>query len=330
MSRSRYTPRERRHRAIHGCIDRGWPVSALTPGAKVPVKSCPQCDIKSPDYVRHHGIKDCPHEPDTCHGFHAATLNHDKAQTWIDRIPDLNYAVSPGPAGLVIIDLDTYKGGPIPERHQACSKIPGVRDGYDVWALALERYEASHPNDTMQVATPNCGLHIWFALPQGVIVNKSEGDFGWLIDVRSTNSYIVGPNSVTKSGEYRRLGDVLTPKLAPDWLLHHLEHTGHKPKPPVPPRPRVIRQRTDQGDREYRGKTVQDLAHELATAQESERHAVLVRVTAAAAYLVHRGVCDEAEMREAMYGAGRDAQRTEYEIHKAVESALSYTAGRAA
>ncbi|WP_411097160.1 bifunctional DNA primase/polymerase [Streptomyces sp. 020-2-3H-GM] len=328
MSRSRYTPRERRHRAIHAFIDRDCPVSALTPGTKVPVKSCPQCDIKSPDYVRHHGIKDCPHKPDMCHGFHAATLDHDKAQSWIDRYPDLNFAISTGPAGLVIVDLDTNKNGaPVPDKY---ANIPGVKDGYDVWSLALERYGARHPTDTMQVSTPNGGLHIWHSLPPGVVVNKSEGAFGWLVDIRSTNSYIIGPTSVTKDGEYRRLGDVTEPTVAPDWLLHHLEHTGHKPKPPARPRPRIIRQRSDQDDREYRGKTVQDLAHELATAQETERHAVLVRVTAAAAYLVHRGLCDEAEMRDAMYDAGRDAQRTDYEIHKAIESALSYTAGRAA
>jgi hypothetical protein len=313
---------------MHAFIDRGCPVSVLSPGAKVPPKSCPQCDIKSPDYVRHHGIKDCPHEPDMCHGFHAATLDHDKAQSWIDRVPDLNFSVSPGPAGLVIVDLDTNKyGAPVPDKY---AKIPGVRNGFDVWALALERYGAKHPSDTLQVGTPNLGLHIWLKLPDGVVINKSEGAFGWLVDIRSTNSYIVGPTSVTKDGEYRRLGDVTAPKLAPDWLLHHLEHTGHKPKPPAPPRVRRPRQLEERGDREHRGKSLQDLAYELAAAQESERHSVLCRVTAAAAFLVERGICGESEMRDEMYEAGRQAQRSEYEIHKAIESALTYAAGRAA
>lgn len=326
MSRTGLSPRERRHRAMHAFIDRGCPVSALTPGAKIPMKSCPQCDIKSPEYVRHHGIKDCPHEVDLCHGFHAATLDHDKAQSWIDRHPELNFAVSPGPAGLVIIDLDTNKNQtPVPE---AYASIAGIRDGHDVWALALERYGAQPPTDTMQVATPNGGLHIWFALPPGVVINKSEGAFGWLIDVRSTNSYIVGPTSATKNGEYRRIGDVTAPRPAPAWLLHHLEHTGHKPKPPPPPRP-IRRQYVDRSS-DQRGKTLQDLAHELATAQESERHSVLCRVTAAAAFLVERGQCDEAEMRDEMFSAGHQAMRSDYEIHKAIESALTYASGRAA
>lgn len=326
MTRTGLTPRERRHRAIHAFIDRDCPVSALTPNAKVPMKSCPQCDIKSPAYVRHHGIKDCPHPPDLCHGFHAATLDHDKAQSWIDRHPDLNFAVSPGPAGLVVIDLDTNKNdAPVPEPY---SKIPGVRDGYDVWSLALERYGAAPPTDTMQVATPSGGLHMWFRLPAGVVVNKSEGAFGWLVDVRSTNSYIVGPTSVTKSGEYRRIGDATVPQLAPAWLLHHLEHTGHKPKPPTPAR--QLRRHYVERSGDHQGKRLQDLAHELATAQESERHSVLVRVTAAAAFLVERGLCDEHEMRDEITAAGHQAQRSDYEIHKAIESALTYAAGRAA
>ncbi|MEV5611489.1 bifunctional DNA primase/polymerase [Streptomyces sp. NPDC052225] len=312
---------------MHAFIDRGCPVSPLSPMAKVPPKSCPQCDIKSDDYVRHHGIKDCPHPPDMCHGFHAATLDHDKAQSWIDRMPDLNFAISPGPAGLVIVDLDTNKnGGPVPDKY---AKIPGVRNGFDVWALALERYKAKHPTDTMQVGTPNLGLHIWLKLPDGVVINKSEGAFGWLVDIRSTNSYIVGPTSVTKDGEYRRIGDATAPAMAPDWLLHHLEHTGHKPKPSPVPRPRRPRDHTPQDDRELRGKTLQDLGNELATASESERHTVLVRVACAAAFMVDRGLCSEGDMRNELYAAGHQAQRTDYEIHKAIESGLSYAAGRA-
>ena len=326
MSRLGPHPRERRHRAMHAFIDRDCPVSALAPGSKTPMKSCPQCDIKSPDYVRHHGIQDCPHPPDLCHGFHAATLDHDKAQSWIDRHPDLNFAVSPGPAGIVVIDLDRNKhAAAVPAPY---NEIPGVTDGFDVFALALERYGAPYPSDTMLVATPNGGLHLWFRLPQGVIVNKSEGAFGWLVDVRSTNSYIVGPTSVTKDGEYRRIGHATAPMLAPPWLLHHLDGTGHTPKPPAPPRPIRRRPAEWRDANGQRGKSLQELADELANAPVSERHAVLCRVTTAAAYMVLRGQCSEHEMRDEISAAARQAERNEYEIHKAIESALSYAASR--
>lgn len=309
---------------MHAFIDRKCPVSALAPGSKVPMKSCPQCDDESPEYVRHHGVKDCPHPPDLCHGFHAATLDHDKAQSWIDRHPNLNFAVSTGPARLVVIDLDrNKKQKPVPAPYD---KVSGVVDGYDVFALAVERYGARYPVDTMCVATPSGGMHLWFRLPSGVVVNKSEGDFGWLVDVRSTNSYIIGPTSVTKAGEYRRIGDATAPLMAPDWLLHHLDGTGHTPKPPPPRRP--FRRRLMDRQDGQRGKTVQELADELANAQESERHAELCRVTTAAAYLVLRGQCSEHEMRDEMYAAGRAAERSEYEIRKAIETAFTYASSR--
>lgn len=312
-------PRERRHRAMHAFVDRGCPVSVLAPGSKKPPKSCPQCDIKSADYVRHHGVHDCPHPADLCHGFHAATLDHDKVQSWIDRIPDLNFAVSAGPAGLVVIDLDRNKHNvEVPEPYN----VPGVRDGFDVFALALERYGAPYPSDTMHVATPSDGLHLWFRLPPGVIINKSEGTFGWLVDVRSTNSYIIGPTSIVGGVEYRRIGHSAAPMPAPAWLLHHLEGTGHAPKPPAPRRP--TRPRVPDQDRGHRGKTLRQLADELAGAPESTRHAELCRVTTAAAHLVLAGYYDEHEMRSEMESAGRAAQRGEYEIHKAIESALTY------
>lgn len=318
-------PRERRHRAIHAFIDRGCPVSALAPGSKKPFRSCPQCDVESEEYVRHRGVDDCPHPPDLCHGFHAATLDHDRAQSWIDRHPNLNFAISTGPARLVVIDLDRNKDqADIPAPYNT---VPGIRDGFDVFALALERYNAPYPNGTLHVATPSGGLHLWFALPPGVVVNKSEGEFGWLVDVRAAGSYIVGPTSATKAGEYRRTGDATAPMTAPDWLLHHLDGTGHTPKPPAPrrlPARRIVAAGSN------RGRTLQDLADELAAAPESTRHATLVRVTAAAAYMVLRGQCTEHDMRDELHAAGRTADRSEREIADAIESGLTYASRGAA
>lgn len=314
-------PRDRRHRAIHAFIDRGCPVSALARNSKAPMKSCAQCDIKSPEYVRHRGIQDCPHPVDLCHGFHAATLDHDKAQSWIDRHPDMNFAISTGPARLLVIDLDrNKKNKPVPAEYD----LPGVQDGFDVFALAVERYRARYPTDAMHVATPGGGLHLWFSLPPGVVVNKSEGDFGWLIDVRSTGSYIIGPTSVVDGGEYRRIGHSVAPMPAPAWLLHHLEGTGHMPKPPAPRRP--ARRLVPRQGGQQRGKTVQQLADELAAAPESIRHSELCRVTTAAAHMVLDGRITEHEMRDEIYAAGRAADRDEYEIHKAIETAMTYAA----
>jgi hypothetical protein len=306
---------------MHAFADLGCPVLALAPGSNKPMRSCPHCDVESEDYVRHHGIDDCPHPPDTCHGFHAATTDHDRIQSLIDRYPDLNYGISTGPARLCVTDLDRNKRNlPIPEQY----KVPGVVDGLDVFTLALERYNAAYPSDAMHVATPNGGLHLWFLLPPGITVNGSSGAFGWLVDIRSTGNYITGPGTTVRGGEYRRIGHSTTPLPAPAWLLHHLEGTGHMPKPPAPRRP--WRPRVPQQDRQHRGKTLGQLADELATAPESTRHAELCRVTTAAAHLVLAGRISEHEMRDEMYEAGRAANRSEYEIRKAIETALTYAA----
>lgn len=79
-------------------------------------------------------------------------------------------------------------------------------------------------------------------------------------------------------------------------------------------------------DNGQRGKTLQQLADELAGAPESIRHAELCRVTTAAAHMVLDGRISEHEMRDEIHAAGRAAARDEYEIHKAIETALAKAA----
>jgi hypothetical protein len=309
-----------RLRAALAFAARGWPVFPLTPGAKKPLRHCPQCDRKSSEYVPHRGIDSCPHPADVCHGFHAASTDPERIEGWGRRFPDMNVGIATGPARLVVVDLDRNKGGsPPPSEYDGM----GVTDGGDVFALALERYGQTYPGDTLIVGTPSQGLHLYWRLPDGITVNKSEGAFGWLIDVRAAGSYIVAPTSTTADGEYRRLSAGLDPLPAPRWLLHHLEGTGHMPKP-KPSRPALSRA-------QYRPSTgghadLTDLAAQLASAPNGERHRVLCRVTTAAAYLVAAGHCTDYEMRAEIHSAGRAAERDENEIDDAIDSALDNVA----
>ncbi|BBA99244.1 hypothetical protein RVR_5783 [Actinacidiphila reveromycinica] len=313
-----------RQRAAAAFIARGWPVFPLTPGAKKPLRHCNLCSSKSPDYQPHRTAADCPHPADTCHGFHVATTDPDKVTGWFSRYPDMNIGISTGPARLVVVDLDVNKEGAAPP-----PQYNGLAaHGGDVFALALERYGQTYPGDTLIVGTPSKGLHLYWTLPDGITVNKSEGAFGWNIDVRSTGGYIVAPTSATPDGEYRRLSAGLDPLPAPQWLLHHLEGTGHMPKPPAPvnrPPYRGPRTTSQQGR-----VGLADLAAQLAGAPEGQRHRVLCTVTTAAAYLVQAGRCTEADMRAEIYSAGRVAQRDENEIHQAIESAFDYVGRRGA
>jgi hypothetical protein len=315
----------RRIKAALAFAARGWPVFPLTPGAKKPLRHCPQCDRKSPEYVPHRGIDACPHPADTCHGFHAASADPERIEDWGRRFPEMNLGIATGPARLVVVDLDRNKAGtPPPAEYEGM----GVIDGGDVFALALERYGQTYPGETLIVGTPSHGLHLYWRLPDGVTVNKSEGDFGWLIDVRAAGSYIVAPTSTTPEGEYRRLSAGLDPLPAPRWLLHHLEGTGHMPKPPRPARPAVVRHQYRPASGGYA--SIGDLAAQLANADVGQRHKVLCRVTTAAAYLVAAGQCTDHEMRAEIYSAGRAAERDEDEIEDAIETAFDYVARRGA
>lgn len=314
----------RRARAAFAFIERGWPVFPLTPGAKKPLRHCRLCSSKSPDYQPHRGIDDCPHQPDHCHGFQAATTDPDRVRDWLGRFPEMNIGIATGPARLVVIDLDANKNGATPP---APFNVPGVVDGRGVFALALERYKARFPTDTVTVATPSGGLHIFWQLPDGITINKSEGAFGWDIDVRAAGSYIVAPTSTTPDGEYRRLGDVADVAPLPGWVRHHLEGTGHMPQPPAPRR-QFIRSAT----RSAGGvkTTLADLAAQLAAAPEGQRHRVLCTTTTAAAYLVQADRCTEQDVYAEMESAGRAAGRSDSEIRAAIETAFDYVARKGA
>jgi hypothetical protein len=313
----------RRLRAALAFAARGWPVFPLTAGAKKPLRHCPQCNRKSSEYVPHRGIEDCPHPADICHGFHAASTDPERIEDWGRRFPDMNVGISTGPARLVVVDLDTNKAGEAPPPPY---NVPGVQDGGDVFALALERYGVAFPGDTLIVSTPSKGLHLYWRLPDSITVNKSEGGFGWNVDVRAALSYIVAPTSTTPDGEYKRISGAHIPLMAPAWLLHHLDGTGHMPKPPAPrPAARSYRPTASVGR-----VGITDLATQLAAAPVGQRHKVLCTVTTAAAYLVVAGRCTEHEMRAEIHSAGRAADRDENEIDTAIETAFEYVARRGA
>lgn len=317
---------ERRRRAGHAFIDRGWPVLPLAPGQSRPM-ACRQCNSKSPDRVPHVGPEDCPHPLDYCHGWRAGTLDHQRFETWCDRFPQMNLGIATGPARLLVIDLDTESHGKIEDPSY---QIEGVRDGYDVFALALIRYHTTGraalpwPDDTMMVQTPSGGMHLYWRIPHGLKIRSLAGAFGPLVDVKNAGAFIVAPTSAKPTGRYTRLGDVAEPARVPDWLLHHLRATGHMPEPRTR-RDYKPRLESDDGS----GLRILDeIANRLANAAEGTRHAQLCTATTAAAHLVADGRVTEDQaldaVRDAGYAAGRDGR----EIDDAWRTAVVKAGGR--
>lgn len=316
-------PSERSRRAAHAFIERKWPVLALIPGTSRPM-SCDLCNSRSPRYVPHHGIDDCPHAPDYCHSFHAATLDHAKVESWFDRFPNANVGVSTGPAGLVVVDCDTAGHGH-GEITDAAYQMEGVNDGLDVFALALTKYKQRFPDDTMIVDSPSGGLHLWWTLPENVTIRSRNGFFGPLVDVKSTGGYIVAPTSSKPAGEYKRWSGAVEPAPAPPWLLHHLKLTGHYPPPPQPQRHYRHRGGADSAE----GLRALDaIADKLARAEEGTRHAQLCTATTAAAHLVADGRVTEDQALDVIRDAGYAAERDGREIDDAWRTALAKTGSR--
>ncbi|MHA6761809.1 bifunctional DNA primase/polymerase [Streptacidiphilus sp. PAMC 29251] len=311
--------RARRLKAALAFASMGWPVLGLSPGTNVPLKGCELCNPKSPHYVPHHGISGCPHPADFCHGFHAATVDEQRIRSIWDRFPDANVGISPGPASLVTVDCDTAKDASAPPHPY---DLPGVVDGKDVLAIILERYGAPFPGDTLFVSTPRDGWHFYWTLPAGLVVNKSEAKFGWKIDVRSTGSYITAPTSERPEGEYRRLGDVLRPKEAPAWLLHHLEVTGHMPKPQVATPPRSAS--TAQPTRFMTG-----LVKVVLEAQEGERNSRLFWAACKAFEHAGAGDIDDHSAAGCLLDAALHIGLDQHEAQQTINSAQRAARGAA-
>jgi hypothetical protein len=313
---------QKRRRAAHAFIERGWHTLLLGPTRK-PFRNCPTCrpddlGVPNPEYVPHAGVIDCPHPLDICHGHQAATLDADHLMGLMDRYPDANLGVATGPSRLVVVDVDTNRRGePVPDAYRGND---GIRDGWDVFQLVVTRYRVDWPDMTLTVGTPGNGLHLWFRLPEKVTVLSRTGQFGWLIDIKSDRAYITAPGTQTKAGKYRRFGDVMDPMFAPDWLMHHLRITGHI----AVPRPRPQRSTRPHRDREGEGQERLDrIAATLESAPAGTGHAALCTATTAAAYLVADELVDELEARDVIADAARNRNRTEAEIVHAWRSALA-------
>ncbi|WP_425580119.1 bifunctional DNA primase/polymerase [Streptomyces polychromogenes] len=237
----------------------GMPVHPLAPGTKTPPANCARCR------EHHHAPAACacPGEGRWCHGFHAATTDTGVIRDWWRREPRFGVGVSCGPAGLVVIDVDTHPA-PLPDRQRLLPGIPidervdlsGLGSGYDTLALlaALRRRpDPAQDAGTLRVRTPSGGLHIWYRAPLGgPAVRSSSGNgtrtaLAWQVDVRATGGYIVAPGTRTADGGYDPLPGSRTPAPLPLWLNAELARTGHHPALPAPQRaaaPRRGRTRT--------------------------------------------------------------------------------------
>lgn len=135
--------------------------------------------------------------PYTTNGFLDATTDPATIKEWWERWPGANVAVSPGDAGMLVLDYD-----------------PGSSDEEAAKALG-----GSLPKTKMTARTPRGGRHDYYLLPPRCEpVASTTSTFAAHVDVRSFHGYVLLPPSRTADGAYEWVSDE-APGAAPQVLL---------------------------------------------------------------------------------------------------------------
>ncbi|MFI7339316.1 bifunctional DNA primase/polymerase [Streptomyces sp. NPDC050085] len=197
---------------------RGFAVFPLS-RTKLPALPSPHRD-DPPTAPRCHGECGLPG-----HGVYDATTDPRRIRALFGAAPRATgYGIACGlsPHHLIGVDLDTKSG---------TDSSASLRE------LAL-RHLFTIP-DTVVVATPSGGRHLWLSGPPDVVVPNSAGRLAPGIDIRGAGGYLVGPGSRTEHGVYSTVPGTahLRPAPCPPALLrlltppprtHHpaSDHTG--------------------------------------------------------------------------------------------------------
>jgi hypothetical protein len=287
---------------------RGWPVFPCRPGLKRPAL---------------HGRDDCPGTGPCVNGHQGweqrATTDPDRIRAAWSR-GSYNVGLATGPAGLCVIDLDTAKpDDKVPDRWREA----GATNGEDV--LAIVASEAGHelPGDTLTVRTPSGGLHLYYAVPAGVVLRKTEGErgrgLGWKIDTRAWGGQVLAPGSIGpgSGGRYEYLYDT-TPAPLPGWLLDRLTPAEPPPAPVVPIRPSTGRRSR------YLEAALRAEAAKVADAPNGQRNAALFAGAVALGQLVAGQALTADEVTAVLLtAAGRHLACGAYTEHQARQTIAS-------
>lgn len=141
---------------------------------------------------------------------HRATRDPEVIRSWPKRTT--GYGIACGPSGLLVVDCD------IPKPDTPAPPAEGIRDGLDMLAYLAEERQASIEWGTFQVTTGRGGAHLYYQMPEGVVLGNTAGRLGWLLDSRGKGGFCVGPGSVVGGRRYTTL-HAAPPAPLPGWIL---------------------------------------------------------------------------------------------------------------
>ncbi|KOV84724.1 bifunctional DNA primase/polymerase [Nocardia sp. NRRL S-836] len=271
-STSRPVTRPRLNAAL-AAARRGWPVFPLYPFSKRPA-------IKKWE--------------------NRATCDETALAAWWDTAP-YNVGVACGPAGLVVLDLDTVHGAP-PTEDWACLELT---HGRDVLRILAERAGQPDPTDTYTVISPGDSEHRYLKAPPGIELRNTAGaagrGLGPHLDVRASGGYIVAAGSVRRingTPRYYRVTHDVAPAPLPQWLV-----TALTPPPPLERHPVRLAAGTRLGA--YVHKALDEETARITNAASGTRADITFKASAKVGELVGAEVLDEAVAVEALLAAAR-------------------------
>ncbi|MGW2013419.1 bifunctional DNA primase/polymerase [Streptomyces sp. NPDC001927] len=276
-----HDPRLALLRAALKAAERGWPVFPLRPGDKRPAghsaKHCPRTGRCADDHL-------VPEQ--------RATLDPDLIRAaW--RMRPYNVGVATGPAGLLVVDLDTLKP----------TDGEGTPDGVTSFKALCERAGQAVPA-TYRVRTASGGEHLYFTAPTGVRLRSTAGTLARKVDTRAWGGYVVAPGSILPTGSYD-VADATAPVPLPDWLANALR-PAQRPMRAVPV---FVVGKTSA----YAAAALRNECHNVATATDGIRNSTLLRAARALGRLIATGDLDRAEVEQALSSAatvgGSESQR---------------------
>ncbi|MCL6667702.1 bifunctional DNA primase/polymerase [Streptomyces panaciradicis] len=281
-------------RAALDAAERGWPVIPLRPGSKVPAL---------------HGERRCPRTGDCADGHRTferrATTDPDRIERCWASGP-FNVGIATGPAGLLVVDLDTLKP----------TDTEGTPDGAANFQALCERAGQAAPL-TRRIRTPSAGEHLYFTVPDGVRFTNTTGTLTPKVDTRAWGGQVVAPGSITSQGPYTVLDDEPVANL-PEWLQKDLTAPQRPATAPVLP---TLARNTDR----YAAAVLRREVAAVATAAEGGRQAELLRAVRAVGRFVAWGDLDRATVETAFTCGGESAGLPLGECRATIRKALDYS-----